>query len=159
MAVRIAQGESFNEEINLLTRSKALPKDSKLLNLNSFIDNDTVLWVEGQLERSDFSYNKKHPLILDTSVHVTYLLFKDEHSRNLHLGPESLSYNTIRGVFWVISGRNSVKRVVRECYTCFRHKPVTTEQFMGHLPPSRVQRANPFYQVRVDYGGLFLIKK
>lgn len=155
--VRMAQHESFPRKIQALSSDRELPRGSKLANLNPSLCSTGMLRVGGRLDNSEFSYDKRHPMILDSSHHLPNLISKEEHRRGLHLGSQGL-LSVVKETYWPISGRNLAKKVVRQCITCFRHKPISTQQIMGHLPSFRVTPSYPFSKVGVDYGGPFMIR-
>ncbi|XP_029346336.1 uncharacterized protein LOC115034258 [Acyrthosiphon pisum] len=61
--------------------------------------------------------------------------------------------------FWIISGRDAIRRFIFFCVTCSRHKADHPRPFMADLPSSRVQPHRPFLHMGMDYGGPFVIKE
>lgn len=155
--VKIAQEASFPQELSNLKHGKHVSPKSKLLNLNPFLDNEGIIRVGGRLGNSHFNYNKKHPIVLDGHSHIMKLIFKEEHKRLLHPGPQLL-LAAVRDMFWPISGRNAARKIVHECIRCFKANPKCSNPLMGNLPGSRVTPTFPFASVGVDYAGPFLIK-
>ncbi|GFW27195.1 integrase catalytic domain-containing protein [Trichonephila clavipes] len=80
--------------------------------------------------------SQKHPILLPKTEHVVNLIISDYHLK-LHAGPQLLQAS-LREKFWIHSARDSVRRVVRRCISCFRNRPKFAEQIMGDLPESRV---------------------
>ncbi|XP_076382766.1 uncharacterized protein LOC143260626 [Megalopta genalis] len=66
--IKQAQLEVFPIEINCLERKAAMPKGSRILNLNPFLDQDKLLRVGGRLRHAPLSYCQKHPLLLPHRV-------------------------------------------------------------------------------------------
>lgn len=155
--VKLSQQESFPDELKLLSQGKPLRSSSSLISLNPFLDSKGMLRVGGRLHNSQFSYDKKFPLLISGKHPLTKPLVTQEHLRLLHAGPQLLLSN-LRDRYWIISGRNIVKQVVHRCLKCFRLSPQLTEPIMGNLPSSRLQPTPPFHVTGVDYGGPFLIK-
>ncbi|KAJ8975727.1 hypothetical protein NQ317_004191 [Molorchus minor] len=62
--LKLAQGESYPEEIKKLQGNKPVQKSSKIINLNPFLDERGLLRVGGRLVNSSFDFDKKHLIIL-----------------------------------------------------------------------------------------------
>ena len=133
-----------------------LNNKSKIISLNPFIK-DGLLRVGGRLRNSHVEYERKYPIILPKNNNLTTLILRHEHVRLLHCGVQALLCS-IRDKYWPISGRNSCKKIIRECIVCFKAKPRENTYIMGDLPDVRVINYSPFLNVGVDYGGPFLIK-
>ena len=88
--VKTVQSESFDREIKCLSNHKSIPKESKLLQLNPFLDCNGLLRVGGRLQNANISYDQKHPAILPSKHVVTNLIVMHYHLRNLHAGPQNL---------------------------------------------------------------------
>lgn len=155
--VKLAQRESFSDEINALAKGGSVNSKSKIVNLNPFLDEGNIIRVGGRLSNSNFHYEKKHPVLLSSNHYFTKLLFDREHKRLLHAGPQHL-LSSIRDQFWPLAGRNLARKIVRDCIPCFKAKPRLTAPIMGNLPDKRVNPAPPFYTTGVDYAGPFMIK-
>lgn len=89
---------------------------------------------------------------------MTKILIRELHVENLHIGQSGLLAQ-IRQRYWPIRGKQMMRKIVRECVRCFRANPPKMEQFMGELPPDRVNIAFPFSKTGVDYAGPVLIKQ
>lgn len=153
---KYSQMESFPCEYKLLMSNKELPRDSKLKSLLPFFDNGLIR-VGGRISQSQYSYDKKHPILLHSNHILTKLIMRSEHVRLLHAGPQLLLSST-RERYWPIQGKVLAKRIVRECVTCFRAKPETTIPIMGNLPSSRLTPAPPFMTTGLDYAGPFVLR-
>lgn len=155
--VRLAQTQSFSEEIKALKANKHISSKSILKNLNPLLDESGILRVGGRIKHSAFDYDLKHPMVLPKGHPLTKLIITYEHRKFLHAGCQALLAN-IRTRFWPISGRNEVKKVLRECVICFKVKPVTIDTLLGQLPRERISPSRPFLNCGVDYAGPFFIK-
>ncbi|XP_045779565.1 uncharacterized protein LOC123877104 [Maniola jurtina] len=150
--IRTSQKESFTE-YDLLLNKKNLPAKSALLKFNVFLDENNLMRVGGRIRNSEFSYDKKHPLILQSTHRFTQLLFKYEHTKLMHAGPQLL-LASIREVYWPIGGRNLAKSTYRRCIRCTRMKGSVVAPIMGDLPRRRLTPGGyPFETVGVDYAG------
>jgi hypothetical protein len=105
---------------------------------------------------SEFSYNKKHPILLISKHHFTKILVRYEHLRLLHAGP-LLLLSTLREQWWPLGARSLVRKTVYDCVTCARFKGQTLSPIMGNLPSSRLDSGYPFIRTGVDYAGPILV--
>ncbi|XP_061711557.1 uncharacterized protein LOC133520879 [Cydia pomonella] len=147
MLVRFAQMQSFPDVYDSLLKNKPIKTNCKQYNrisgLNVFLDDRNkfkVIRVGGRLCNStSFDYNKKHPVLLCSKHKLTVLLFKYEHKRLLHAGPQLL-LSTLRECCWPLGARNLARKIVRECVTCIRMKdptdlsPLTPAHFLIGRP-------------------------
>lgn len=154
---RVVQKQSFPLEYKRIQSKLSLLPKSKLLCLSPFFEPTTnLIRVGGRLHNSNYSFNKKHPILLDSSHYITKLYFVHEHLRNLHAGPQLL-LASIRESVWPLNGRRLARSVVKQCVTCVRVRGQTLSPKMGNLPTNRVSVDFPFKSVGVDYAGPFLI--
>lgn len=152
VVIRVSQKESFPEYSELL-KGKALPNKSSLLKFNAFIDKNKLMRVGGRLENSSYTYNKKHPILIQSTHRFTKLLFEFEHTKLMHAGPQLL-LAIIKDNYWPIGGRSLAKVCYRLCLRCSRMKAKTTAPLMGNLPQQRIEPGGyPFENVGVDYAG------
>ena len=75
------------------------------------------------------------------------------------LGASVFNSPTVRQRFWILRGRESVKRVLRDCTTCKRlqgkpFKPATATE----LPEFRVDQGLPFVNTGQDFAGPLMVK-
>ncbi|CAK9805171.1 hypothetical protein ANTPLA_LOCUS4356 [Anthophora plagiata] len=153
--VKLVQRQSFQNEIHELKTTKHI---HKLSSLTPFLDADGILRVGGRLSNANLPYGKKHPILLHKSHHVTKLIVRDEHLKNLHAGIQA-TLNAVRRTFWIPHGKVLVRQIIHECITCRRAQPTTVNYLMGNLPAARVNYSRPFLQSGVDFCGPFFIKE
>ncbi|GFQ94591.1 integrase_H2C2 domain-containing protein [Trichonephila clavata] len=84
--IKKVQPENFGIDINCLEENKNLPKDSKIRDLNPFLNEKGILRISGRLQQSTLSYHKKHPILIPAKIRFTELLVKDAHEKVLHSG-------------------------------------------------------------------------
>ncbi|GFV95124.1 integrase catalytic domain-containing protein [Trichonephila clavipes] len=101
--------------------------------------------------------SQKHPILLPKTDHVVNLIISDYHLKLLH-AVHNFSKQLSEKKFWILSARDSVRRVVRRCISCFRNRPKFAEQIMGDLPESRVYPSSVFQRTGIDFAGRFLIR-
>lgn len=156
--VGLVQGECFQQEFRDLQVNGGVNPKSRLASLNPFLDSFNLIRVGGRLRLSNISYNQRHPIVLPRSHHFISMIIRQCHVRNLHTGVLATLHN-IRQRYWVLNGRNQVRRIIRQCVRCFRNNPPVSNCIMGDLPITRVTESRPFSTVGVDYCGPFFIKE
>ncbi|XP_062707822.1 uncharacterized protein LOC134288108 [Aedes albopictus] len=149
--VRLAQAESFHEDLRALSAGGQVKPTSKLKNLCPVVTNG-VLRIGGRLRNAPVSEDRKHPIILGTHHPLTELIMVSYHQRLLHARPQLL-IASVRERFWPLRARNLARKVVHSCLKCFRCKPTVSEQIMGDLPAERVTPTFPFLTTGVDLCG------
>ncbi|GBN46894.1 hypothetical protein AVEN_122159-1, partial [Araneus ventricosus] len=155
--IGMVQGEVFSAEIRNLQCNKGVLPNSKLRNLNPFLDSDGVLRVGGRLGNSELPYVTKYPAILPNRHKLTNQIIVYFHLKNLHIGASSLLH-CVRERFWPLNGRSLCRKIVYECIVCFKARPIVTSQLMGNLPRDRVVPDYPFNCSGVDFCGPFMIR-
>ncbi|KAL0861062.1 hypothetical protein ABMA27_009574 [Loxostege sticticalis] len=152
----IAQRQSFPVEYEALSKERPLSSKSKILALSPFMDDNKLIRVGGRIDASQYTYEKKHPILLHSSNHLTKLIFQREHLRNFHAGPQLL-LATVRETIWPVNGRYLARRTYNKCVRCRRIQGKTLCPKMGNLPSQRVTPDFPFLSVGLDFAGLFYI--
>ncbi|KAL0860033.1 hypothetical protein ABMA27_010348 [Loxostege sticticalis] len=156
---RQAQIKSFPEEYNALLNNVSVKSNRNISSLNIFLDDNKIIRVGGRLVNSEFSYDKKHPILLCSKHAFTCLLFQSQHLKLLHAGPQLL-LSHIRDNWWPRGGRNLAKKVVKQCVVCCRLKGKIVQPIMGNLPVERVTANFPFINCEVDYAGpLYILNR
>jgi hypothetical protein len=113
--------------------------------------------VGGRLTHAPINFNQKFPIVLPANHYITELIVRQEHERQLHAGPQA-TLCSIRQVYWPISGRNTVRKIIHRCVKCFKANPKGLTQKMGELPVDRLQPARPFIKTGIDYAGPIYLK-
>ncbi|GFU94809.1 integrase catalytic domain-containing protein [Trichonephila clavipes] len=86
----MVQEQVFLAGIKSLQSKGVVSPNSKLRNLNPFIDSDGLLRVGGWLSSLDLPYVNKHPAILPGNHNLTVQIIVHFHRKNLHTGASSL---------------------------------------------------------------------
>lgn len=127
--------------------------------LDPFLNNKGLICVGGRLRHARISEGAKHPMILPGKHRITRLIFKAEHIRLHHCGPEQL-LTSIRHKYWILSGRREARRITRSCLNCFRLHPSGARVKMGDIPEARIAGfLRPFAVSGVDYAGPLKIQE
>ena len=80
--VKMIQGQSFNQETTQLKSGQNIKGESKIRDLNPFLDENNIICVGGRLQQSDLSFREQHPWVLPTKHRFTELLAHDCHERD-----------------------------------------------------------------------------
>lgn len=156
--IKLLQTSAYAAEIQLIKSKKPLPKSSKLLTLNPFIDSDGILRVGGRLRHHpDLAESQKHPALIPKSHQFTKNLIRQTHETNMHAGQE-LVLSLIRQRFWIPDGKSTVRKELRSCITCFKFNARAVNQKMGDLPPARISPCRAFQRVGLDFAGPIMTK-
>lgn len=150
MLTFIAQQECFSR---CKLDFKSVPSIHKLTPIT---DENGLIRVGGRIDNSEYSYDKKHPMLIDGKHHYSKLIFEYYHTKLLHAGPQLL-LSIVREHYWAVNGRILAKKVCNKCVMCRRMKAETAKQIMGRLPPQRLTPGFPFEVTGTDYAGPFHI--
>ncbi|XP_063383320.1 uncharacterized protein LOC134669601 [Cydia fagiglandana] len=155
--IKHVQQREFGEEIEHLRKHECVQKQSKLKQLNPFLDQQQILRVKGRLDQALMSEEMKHPKIIPRESRLATLLIDQAHKLTLH-GGATLTLSSLRQEYWITGGYNTVKRELLKCVTCRKQEGKKQVQLMGDLPAARCNPAKPFYHTGVDYTGAVDIK-
>ncbi|GBL92650.1 hypothetical protein AVEN_123814-1 [Araneus ventricosus] len=146
------QRTEFQTEYEEIKHHKSVTRSSKLFSLNPMMTEDGLLCLGGRLQKSDFNFYEKHPLILPTKSRLSQLLIMREHE-GLHHAGVSETLTQIRENYWIVCGRQTVKSCLNKCLICKKFKVRPRNQIMAPLPANRIQASYPFENVGIDFAG------
>ncbi|KMQ90572.1 bel12-ag transposon polyprotein [Lasius niger] len=150
--IRVTQNLSFRAELRDIRAGRPLPGRSPLRKLAPMIDAENILRVGGRLKHSLLDVDQRHPIILPSDSHLTYLVIDAGHRRTLHGGTQS-TLASIRQRFWIPRARQLVRRHIHRCLPCVRWRAAAPQPMMGDLPKERVAPSRPFQHTGVDLAG------
>ncbi|XP_055590186.1 uncharacterized protein LOC129742320 [Uranotaenia lowii] len=153
--VRLAQAESFPEELHDLQKKGSVRQSSPLASINPILL-DGIMCVGGRLRNAAISNQRKHPYILSHRHPFTEVMAESYHRKWFHAG-QQMMVSLIRGRFWPTRARDLVRKVIHRCVQCFKVRPKIESQLMADLPPERVNPCIAFRKTGVDYCGPFQI--
>ena len=157
--VRKTQRERFSEELTTLRAGGSVLRSSPLWRLSPFVDSDGILRVGGRLEMSNLPYDAKHPVILPKKHHISKLVIAHIHNQGHHNLGVNFTLAELRQKYWIINGREEIKRWKRECNVCKLGRRRRGEQIMAPLPEARLGTSlRCFAHCGVDFAGPFVIK-
>ena len=100
--------------------------DKKFSNLKKqlslFQDEEDILRTRGRFQNTSWDFERKYPALLPQYSHFTKLIIWKAHTEVQHAGIPS-TLNECRKEFWISSGRQIVKSLLRKCVQCMKiHK-------------------------------------
>ncbi|XP_058800272.1 uncharacterized protein LOC131669426 [Phymastichus coffea] len=156
---RLMQREGFPVELRHLSKQPVpFRKGTSFDRLAPFIGDDRLIRVGGRLSKSKLPYDQKHPILLPNNHYVTDFLIRQTHISNRHVGIQTTLY-AIRNKFFILNGKERVRKVIRRCVECIRRKPPPTHAQMGVLPEARVDESPAFDHTGVNFFGPILMKE
>lgn len=164
--LKMMQEESFAAEISYLkdyeqnktTNSASVPK--LVSDLNIFTDETGMLRCRGRLSKLNmYSYAVHNPILLAKNHRLTALMIEDQHRRCKHLGVGTTLTELRENGYWLPSGRQVVKRVIKDCITCKKLNALAFDYpKMTNLPKERVRFIKPFSNTAIDYTGHIFVE-
>ena len=142
--VRCVQKNVFAKEVTAMQSSKKIPKSSSIHALEPLLDGHNILCVGCRLASAPIQFERKHPMILPRSHHVSELVIKHLHETTVHAGTEYV-LSHLSGRYWIPKARPSIKQMQRNCVACKRRDCKPEAQRMADLPSDRTTPGNsPF---------------
>lgn len=77
--LKVAQLESFPQEIAALQKGRPVSSKSKLVSLSPFLDDDGIIRVGGRIGKAVIPFEAKHPIVLGPQHELTRLVIMDYH--------------------------------------------------------------------------------
>ncbi|XP_064475845.1 uncharacterized protein LOC135389743 [Ornithodoros turicata] len=154
---KVVQRRAFAEEISAIQSGKPLPAKSTLQGNRLFIDGSGLLRLKGRLQESDLPYAQRHPVVLPKKNHYSEMLIRQYHWDLLHAGVRDTLVH-LRERYWVVQGRQTVKKILKRCVVCQRFNARSSQQEAAPLPSPRVTKSEPFEVVGVDFAGPLVVK-
>ena len=123
-----------------------------------YLDESQILRCRGRINNSSLCLRAKNPILLPYNHHYVNLLIFHVHWKLKHSGiGDTLA--SIREQYWVLKGRQAVKRIIRKCVTCKRMDGVAYPVVRPpDLPTTRVSDDPPFSHTGVDFAGPLYVR-
>ena len=83
------------------------------------IEEQGITKCVGRLSNSDLGIEAQKPIILPRDHKLTEMIVIECHAR-IHHGGVRTTLTELRSRFWVLKGRQTIKKVLRKCVTCKR---------------------------------------
>ena len=117
--IKTVQKASFAKEIEFLQSKKGTFPPVYVTQFGLFLDDQHIIRCKGRVGNAPLSQESKNPILLPSKPRLTNLIVQDVHSKIKHSGIKD-TLTTIREKFWILRGREAVKRNLRKCVTCKR---------------------------------------
>lgn len=157
-ALRRAQRDYFLAEMAKLTAGTTEASSSCLITLAPELDKVTRLVRVGGRRNVNLTSDAVHPVLLDPKHPLTRMMIQDCDTKLHYPGPERV-FAEVRRRYWILRGREAVRRHQRRYTKCrrWRGRPETSQ--MADLPPARQRSFQPaFYCTGVDSFGPYSIR-
>lgn len=112
-----AQRASFPRVVDKLSTGQF--DDPLITQLNLFIDDTRIVRINSKLKKLNASYDQRCPVLLDKNCPIARSIIQDTHNNNGHCGVYK-TLNLIRQNFWVTNAFITIKKIVKQCFTCCR---------------------------------------
>nr|XP_022295008.1 uncharacterized protein LOC111105127 [Crassostrea virginica] len=146
VVISLAQQLHFGDEIQLLKKAKAISKDSRIVCLSPYLDEDDVIRVGGRLRKSVLPRKACHPVILPTKSQISRLIVMHIHEKMSHQG-RHFTEGAVRSTgYWIIESKRLVSSVIHRCVTCRKLRGQLQCQKMADLPCDRLTPGPPLLQ-------------
>ena len=122
-----------------------------------FTDEHGIMRYMGRLSQAQLPASAKYPILLDKSHCVTSLFVRDNHKRVI-LGGVKATLTELRSRFWIVQGRQYVRKLLYECVVCRRLEGRPYVAPPPPLPECRVKEEPPFTYVGNDFVGPLYVK-
>ena len=122
-----------------------------------FLD-DGILKCYGRINNSTLPIGSKHPILLPPKHPFVDLLIRHFHTQLVKHNGVSDTLTSLRERYWILRGRQTVKRVIRSCTICLRHESLPySHPTPPDLPGDRVSDDPPFAHTGIDFAGLLIV--
>ncbi|XP_041767689.1 uncharacterized protein LOC121591362 [Anopheles merus] len=122
--VRLAQAESFPEDIKHLSKGDSVGYNSPLKQLAPFLQ-DGLLRVGGRLRHAPIPFDRKHPYILPANHPLTNQIATLYHRTYQHANPQLL-IASMRKRFWPLRAKNLARRILLQMLSLPPHTCAAT---------------------------------
>ena len=142
--IKVVQAKMVNES--------GFEKRSESLGL--FEDEEGFIRCRGRIGKAKIPFGTRFPLLLPRYSAFTKMIIRDAHEKVFHNGVKD-TLTEVRSVYWIIKGRQLVKKVLKSCFLCkilegLAYPPPGT----CDLPEFRVNGGQAFETIGVDFCGL-----
>lgn len=156
--IKSVQASSFTKEIEFLQREDHNSTPPTYVTQFGLYLQEGVVRCKGRLNNSPLPENSRKPILLPASHEFVQLLIRQSHESAQHSGIRD-TLTTLRERFWVLRGREVVKKFIRKCVTCRKYEGMPYSSLPPNdLPEKRVSEDPPFTHVGLDFVGPLFIE-
>ena len=114
-----------------------------------FLSQDQIVRCKGRIGNSSLQISTKFPILLPAKHAFVSLLVKRTDDRDRHSGINA-TLNAVRERFWILRGRETVKRILKHCVVCRRYDAVPCEPSkFAELPSKNLVLSNELIKVEL----------
>ena len=147
------QANWFSSEIQFL-RNGNQSKPRRVEQFTLFLNEKQILRCRVRINNSSLPPTSKNWILLPSSHPYVDLLIHHTHERVKHSAVTN-TLTTLRESFWILKGRQAVKRVLKRCVTCQKLEGLPSSSYSSpDLPGLRVSDDPPFTHTGLDFAGL-----
>ena len=115
--IKSIQRSSFAKELNYLIHNPKTLPPQYVQQFGLYKDKNEILRCKGRIGNSTLDFESKNPVLLPSKHCFNELLIRDIHERVKHNGIRD-TLTTTRERYWILRGRESVKKVIKKCVVC-----------------------------------------
>jgi hypothetical protein len=148
---------TYSKEIENI-QSKSKNRLPLVRQLRLIIDEKGFIRCGSRLHNAPLTEQARFPYLLPPNHPFTALVVYDTHTKQLHSSTAS-TVTALRQNFWIVSMRQYVKKLLRQCVTCKKVDGIPYKALdSAPLPRIRMQQTVPFSVTGVDYTGPLYVR-
>ena len=158
--IKTVQTTAFVDELSFLNRKnvKTTPP-IRVTQFGLFLSEDQTIRCKGRIANASLPTSSKSPILLPAKHTFVKLVIKQTHDRVKHSGINA-TLTALRERYWVLRGREIVKKVIRHCVVCRRYEALPCKpSHFADLPSTRVSDDPPFTHIGLDFAGPLYVKE
>jgi hypothetical protein len=154
--IRVAQHEAFGFNMTHYAATGKWQKNSTLLNMNAYLDEDGVLRSNSRTRNQHWiSEVSRRPIIMPRDHRVTLLIARRQHHLEGHGTSADKLALKLQAIFWIKGIRALTSTVTKGCIECQKMNKQHGNQIMGCPPNLKMMSIKPFTIVSMDFAGPF----
>ena len=155
---REIQYACFEKEVRALKKGESIPKGSKIIGLNLYLDREGLLRARGRTRRFKGYKFENQPIVLDACHFATQLLIAQYHRKFYHANNETI-VNELRQKFYIVGLRTRLRWFAKKCIICRLRRGKPQNPPMADLPLCRLAYGlRAFTHTGLDYFGPMMVK-
>ena len=156
--IRSIQLRSFSEELTYLSSESKHSPPAQVSQFGLFLDDLHLLRCRGRINNSQLPTASKNPILLPSNHPWVKLVIQHVHQEISHSGTAD-TLSTIRERYWILKGRQAVKKILRSCVTCSKLEGVPYSSVVPpDLPSIRSSDDPPFAHSGINFAGPLFVK-
>ena len=156
--IRAVQQSAYSGVITQLQTNTMTNLPPLVGQLGLYIDEQKLLRCRGRLKNAPLQDNTKYPVLIPKDTYLAELIIRATHLMLMLAGVRE-TLTQLRQSYWILKGRQLVKRILHQCVTCKKveGRPFRSVNFPP-LPQPRVTGSQPFQVTGVDYAGPLYVR-